>query len=59
MQDDPKAAEGLDLATAALKSAMPLIAAAEEAQTAADAAQSHLKDVARLVATRVHKAIEV
>ena len=47
LQDDPKAAEGLALASTALESAMPLVAEVEEAQKAAEAARSEFNNVSR------------
>ncbi len=46
-QDGSKAAEGLALASNALDAAKPLVAEAEEANKAADAARSEMRDVSR------------
>ncbi len=47
LQEDSKAAEGVSLASAALDSAKPLVAEAEEAQKAAEAARSEMKNISR------------
>jgi len=49
MQDGSKAAEGLALASNALDAAKPLVAKAEEAKKAADAARSEMRDISRYV----------
>ncbi len=49
MQDGSKAAEGLALASNALDAAKPLVAKAEEANKAADAARSEMRDISRYV----------
>ncbi len=49
MQDGSKAAEGLALASNALDAAKPLVAEAEEANKAADAARSEMRDISRYI----------
>lgn len=47
VQDGSKAAQGLALASNALDAAKPVVAEAEEASKAADAARSEMRDVSR------------